>query len=98
MRVSRKSMTQQKTGAPIESAPGYLEQYQCKDTKHSRTKQTIAALFTSGRQLTAVQINQLTNQNDARKHISDLRRRGMNIADYRLPNRQKVYFIKKDAL
>ena len=71
---------------------------QDKDTKHCRIKQTVAALFMSGEQLTAAHVNQYSGTNDARKYISLLRKQGMKIVDYRLPGNRKVYFVKNNAL
>ena len=83
------------TKKEAEASPTKTE---CKDTVNCRIKQTIASLFASGKHMTAAQINQYSGTNDARKYVSDLRRQGMAIADYRLPNSRKVYFIKNIAL
>jgi len=64
-----------------------------KDNDNSRIKATVAALFSAGYKMTAKEINQHTESNDARKVISDLRSQGMNIVDMVLPNRCKLYWL-----
>ena len=54
------------------------------------------SLFRSGKRLTAKKINQLTSSNDARKVISDLRKRGWNIKDQRQPDGCKRYWLAED--
>ena len=71
---------------------------QRKDIANFRIKQTILDLFSSGKQLTALEINQQSGSNDARKYVSILRRQGEFINDYRLPNRRKVYYLNTNAL
>lgn len=65
----------------------------CKGNPNQHIKATIRALFSSGRKLTAKEINAITGSNDARKQISDLRRGGWNIVDLRLPDNRKLYWL-----
>ncbi|SBW03801.1 conserved hypothetical protein [uncultured Dysgonomonas sp.] len=65
----------------------------CKCNPSSHINGTIRALFSSGRKLTAKQINSITGSNDARKQISNLRREGWNITDLRLPDNCKLYWL-----
>lgn len=65
----------------------------CKSNSNPHIKATIRALFSSGRKLTAKEINAITGSNDARKQISDLRRGGWNIVDLRLPDNRKLYWL-----
>ncbi|MFA6768022.1 MAG: hypothetical protein WCR86_06355 [Parabacteroides sp.] len=67
-----------------------------KDNNNQRIIITIKGLFLSGRKLTAKQINEITGSNDARKGISNLRRKGWQITDMLLPNRCKLYWLAKD--
>lgn len=65
-----------------------------KDTNSSRNIRAVRKLFLSGEKFTARQINDLVGFNDARKVISDLRRKeGMNILDVRLDDRHKLYWL-----
>lgn len=67
-----------------------------KDNKNICIRATIKALFRSGKKLTARKINQSTCSNDARKVISDLRKRGWNIKDQRQPDGCKLYWLAED--
>ena len=67
-----------------------------KDNTKSRIRATVRSLFRSGRKLTAKEINDLTNSNDARKVISDLRKEGYNIQDIRQANMCKLYWLIPD--
>ncbi|MDH6357636.1 AbrB family transcriptional regulator [Parabacteroides sp. PF5-9] len=68
-------------------------QEQYKGNNSSRIQSTIQNLFSSGRKLTAKEINSITGSNDARKQISNLRREGWNITDMRLPDNRKLYWL-----
>jgi len=84
------------TGAPDESAPV--------KTLESRDKGTIRNLkykilsFLNSESATAIFLNETFGTGDSRKYISDLRRDGHPIADYRLSDgsRRKVYFIHQN--
>lgn len=65
-------------------------------TKNICIRATIKVLFRSGKKFTAKRINQLTNSNDARKQISELRRSGWNIQDLRQPDGCKLYWLAED--
>lgn len=68
-----------------------------KDNKSSRIIQQVRSIFLSGRKVTAKEINAETNSNDARRVISTLRNdEGWKIADCRLPDRTKLYWLEKD--
>lgn len=68
-----------------------------KDNKSSRIIQQVRSIFLSGRKVTAKEINAETNSNDARRVISTLRNdEGWKIADYRLPDRTKLYWLEQD--
>ena len=68
-----------------------------KDSKSSRIIQQVRSIFLSGRKVTAKEINAETNSNDARRVISTLRNdEGWKIADYRLPDRTKLYWLEQD--
>ena len=54
---------------------------QCKDNDSYTKKQQVRRLLLSGNKFTAVEINDIIVSSDARKHISTLRRNGMNIQD-----------------
>ena len=54
---------------------------------------SVRKLFLSGEKLTAKEINKRIGFNDARKIISTLRAKGMNIQDIRLPNNCKLYWL-----
>jgi len=66
---------------------------QCKDTNTSLKYKILHKL--KDERLTAIELNRYFHFNDARKVISELRAIGYRIADYRLPNRCKVYFLKE---
>ena len=68
-----------------------------KDNDNSRIKATVAALFSAGYKMTAKDINRRTGSNDARKAISDLRKRGMNIVDMVLPSQCKLYWLANNG-
>ena len=79
-------------------AGGNPEELQHKYSSFATPKQKIRSLFLSGRQFTARKLNRLTNSNDARKCISDLRKEGMRIKDRRLENGVKLYWLQhKDS-
>ena len=68
-----------------------------KDSNSSQIIQQVRAIFLSGRKVTAKEINAETNSNDARRVISTLRNdEGWKIADYRLPDRTKLYWLEQD--
>lgn len=67
-----------------------------KDNTKNRIRATVRSLFRSGKRLTAKDINNLTNSNDARKVISDLRKDGYNIQDVRQANMCKLYWLIPD--
>ena len=68
-----------------------------KDSKSSRIIQQVGSIFLSGRKVTAKEINAETHSNDARRIISTLRNdEGWKIADCRLPDRTKLYWLEKD--
>lgn len=68
-----------------------------KDTGSSRVIQRVRSIFLSGRKVTAKEINSETNSNDARRVISTLRNvEGWNIADCRLPDNRKLYWLEKE--
>lgn len=67
-----------------------------KNNKNICIRATIKALFRSGKKFTAKKINQLTHSNDARKQISELRRKGWNIKDLRQSNGCKLYWLAED--
>lgn len=59
-----------------------------------RIKATVRNLFlTNGMKYTARQINDFVGFSDSRKVISDLRKSGMPIRDYRSENGCKVYYL-----
>ena len=64
-----------------------------KGIRNSRIINIVRNLFSSGKKLTATEINRLTNSNDARKVISTLRATGWNIVDFRLPDNRKQYWL-----
>lgn len=65
-----------------------------KYSNKSRIINTVKSLLSSGEKLTAVEINQITSSNDARKVISTLRSEGWNIVDLRLPDNRKLYWLE----
>ena len=65
-----------------------------KDNTKNRIRATVRSLFRSGKRLTAK--DNLTNSNDARKVISDLRKEGCNIQDVRQANMCKLYWLIPD--
>jgi len=67
------------------------EEIQCKGTTSSLKMQVLSMLKVQ--RVTAIMINRRFGTNDARKIVSDLRSDGHPIADYRLPDNRKVYFI-----
>ena len=60
------------------------------------TKQTIRAVFRSGKRVTAKELNAITGTNDARKQISDLRKEGWNIQDIQLSTQCKLYWLAEE--
>lgn len=73
------------------------EKSQSKCTNYLSPKQIIEGLFQNGGQYTAKQLNVLTNSNDARKCISDLRKSGFYIVDRRLHTMEKLYWLADDG-
>lgn len=69
---------------------------QGKGTKTFVRKQTMLNLLRRGHRYTAVDTNNLFHFNDARKIISDLRKDGYKILDYRLADGRKVYYMQED--
>ena len=68
-----------------------------KDNHSSRIIQQVRSIFLSGRKVTAKEINAETHSNDARLIISTLRNdEGWKIADCRLPDRTKLYWLEQD--
>lgn len=68
-----------------------------KSSNSSRVIQQVRSIFLSGRKVTAKEINSETNSNDARRVISTLRNvEGWNIADCRLPDNRKLYWLEKE--
>ena len=71
-----------------------VKQEHCKDNHSYKTTQRVRALFLAGHKLTALNINQLCQTNDARKIISTLRNKeGWNIQDIRQANGCKLYWL-----
>lgn len=63
----------------------------------NRVKCQIRKLFRDGGKYTAKQLNEIIGGNDARKVISDLRRKEkMNIKDIRQNNNCKLYWLEPD--
>lgn len=60
-----------------------------------RITKLIAELFAAGDKYTAIELNQLTQHNDARKIISDLRKAGFPIVAQRLPDGRNLYYMEK---
>lgn len=59
-----------------------------------RIKATIKMMFQIvGSKYTAVEINRFLNISDARKVISDLRKEGMPIRDFRNKDNSKTYYL-----
>lgn len=80
-------------------AQGQGQSHGCdKGNTFPRIKTTIKALFSRGERLTVKEINNRTGGNDARKHISELRREGWHIVDLRLSGGRKLYWLAKDIL
>ena len=71
-------------------------EYRHKGKTYQSPKQEIRKLFYRGGRYTARQLNRLTESNDARKCISDLRKEGLNIIDMRLADGRKEYWLIKD--
>lgn len=71
-------------------------QMQDKGSKTFVRKQTMLNLLRRGHRYTAVDTNSLFHFNDARKIISDLRKDGYKILDYRLADGRKVYYMQED--
>lgn len=62
-----------------------------------RIKATVRNLFlTKGMKYTARQINDFVGFSDARKVISDLRKEGMSIRDFRNEDNTKTYYLLPD--
>ncbi|MEE0882254.1 MAG: hypothetical protein U0L65_02400 [Bacteroidales bacterium] len=53
-------------------------------------------LLRSGYKYTALETNNMFRFNDSRKIISDLRKEGHKILDYRLKDGRKVYYMQED--
>ena len=69
---------------------------QCKGTKTLVRKQTMLNLLRRGQRITATEANGMFRFNDTRKMISDLRKDGYDIKDYRLTDGRKVYYMVQD--
>lgn len=69
---------------------------QCKGTKTLVRKQTMLNLLRRGQRITAAEANGMFRFNDTRKMISDLRKDGYRIKDYRLADGRKVYYMRED--
>lgn len=69
---------------------------QGKGTKTFVRKQTMLNLLRRGQRITATEANGMFRFNDARKMISDLRKDGYRIKDYRLADGRKVYYMQQD--
>lgn len=69
---------------------------QGKDTKTFVRKQTMLNLLRRGQRITATEANGMFHFNDTRKMISDLRKDGYKIEDYRLADGRKVYYMQQD--
>lgn len=67
-----------------------------KDTSSSQIKQLVRKLFLGGGKYTSKDLSTLTNGNDSRKVISDLRKEGWNIKDVRLDDNRKLYWLELD--
>ena len=77
--------------AKNEAAGAAKQNNRCKDSKTFSNK--VLTVLKSEKK-TAIELNQLLVFNDARKMISILRRDGYDIADYRLSDLRKVYYLK----
>lgn len=71
------------------------QRFHHKDNNNQKIIITIRGLFSSGRKLTAREINDITHSNDARKAISTLRSQGWHIVDILLSNRCKLYWLEQ---
>lgn len=80
----------------IEKGAFAPSQMQDKGSKTFVRKQTMLNLLRRGHRYTAVDTNSLFHFNDARKIISDLRKDGYKILDYRLADGRKVYYMQED--
>lgn len=69
---------------------------QGKGTKTFVRKQTMLNLLRRGQRITATEANGIFRFNDTRKMISDLRKDGHPIKDYRLADGRKVYYMQQD--
>ena len=69
---------------------------QGKGTQTFVRKQTMLNLLRRGQRITATEANGIFHFNDARKMISDLRKDGYDIKDYRLNDGRKVYYMQQD--
>ena len=67
-----------------------------KGSKTFVRKQTMLNLLRRGHRYTALDTNSMFHFNDARKIISDLRKDGYKILDYRLADGRKVYYMRED--
>ena len=68
----------------------------CRKDSTFKIKLQVFSLLKSGKH-TAIQLNNTVGFNDSRKVISDLRKKGYNIKDYRLAgSRQKVYYLEEE--
>ncbi len=71
-------------------------QIQDKGSKTFVRKQTMLNLLRRGHRYTALETNGMFHFNDARKMISDLRKDGYPIKDFRLADGRKVYYMQQD--
>ena len=69
------------------------EQRQDKDTTFSLKSKVLSIL--KSEKATAIMINRRLGINDSRKYVSILRSDGFPIADYRLKDKRKVYFLRE---
>ena len=60
-------------------------------------KSRVLSALKNGERLTAIGINKNFGFNDARKVISELRQDGYLVADYKLADGRKMYFLKPDG-
>ena len=71
-------------------------QMQDKGSKTFVRKQTMLNLLRRGQRITATEANGMFHFNDTRKMISDLRKDGYRIKDFRLADGRKVYYMQED--
>ena len=67
-----------------------------KGSKTFVRKQTMLNLLRRGQRITATEANGMFHFNDTRKMISDLRKDGYRIKDFRLADGRKVYYMQED--